>query len=43
VFDKGLMYWVDNNTGLHVARYFGPWANEIPTNVVVGGNDVLHK
>ncbi len=43
VFDKGLVYWVDNDTGLHVARYTGPWAHEIPTDVVVGGNDVLHK
>lgn len=43
VFDKGLVYWVDNDTGLHVARYHGPWANEIPADMVVGGNDVLHK
>ncbi len=42
VFDKGLVYWVDNGTGLHVGRYTGPWANQIPTDVVVQGNDVHH-
>jgi hypothetical protein len=30
VFKDGLIYWVDNNTGLHVARYTGPRANELP-------------
>jgi len=30
VFKDGLMYWVDNRTGLHVARYTGPRANELP-------------
>ncbi len=30
VFRDGLMYWLDNNTGLHVARYFGPHADELP-------------
>jgi hypothetical protein len=24
VFKDGLMYWVDNDTGLHIARYTGP-------------------
>ncbi len=30
VFRDGLIYWVDNRTGLHVARYTGPRANELP-------------
>lgn len=30
VFKDGLIYWVDNDTGLHVARYFGPRADELP-------------
>jgi hypothetical protein len=30
VFKDGLIYWVDNNTGLHVARYTGPRADEVP-------------
>src|SRR5215467_3594010 len=30
VFKDGLMYWVDNRTGLRVARYTGPRANELP-------------
>jgi hypothetical protein len=30
VFKDGLIYWVDNNTGLHVARYTGPRAAELP-------------
>jgi hypothetical protein len=30
IFKDGLIYWVDNNTGLHVARYTGPRANELP-------------
>jgi hypothetical protein len=30
VFKDGLIYWVDNNTGLHVARYTGPRADELP-------------
>ncbi|MCC6737345.1 MAG: hypothetical protein IT534_14630, partial [Bauldia sp.] len=38
VFSEGLMYWVDNDTGLHVARYTGPWAEEIPQELVWEGN-----
>jgi hypothetical protein len=38
VFRDGLMYWVDNNTGLHIARYTGPRANEIPTTGIYEGN-----
>src|SRR5690606_7341991 len=34
VFKDGLMYWVDNDTGLHVARYTGPRADEIPTDLI---------
>jgi hypothetical protein len=30
VFKDGLIYWVDNDTGLHVARYTGPRASELP-------------
>jgi hypothetical protein len=30
VFKDGLIYWVDNKTGLHVARYTGPRAGELP-------------
>ncbi len=30
VFKDGLIYWVDNKTGLHVAKYTGPRANELP-------------
>jgi hypothetical protein len=30
VFKDGLMYWNDLSNGLHVARYTGPWASEIP-------------
>jgi hypothetical protein len=30
VFKDGLIYWVDNDTGLHIARYTGPRANELP-------------
>jgi len=30
VFKDGLIYWTDNDTGLHVARYIGPRADELP-------------
>ncbi len=30
VFKDGLIYWVDNDTGLHVAKYTGPRSNELP-------------
>jgi hypothetical protein len=30
VFKDGLIYWADNDTGLHVARYTGPRSNELP-------------
>ena len=30
VFKDGLIYWADNDTGLHVARYTGPRNNELP-------------
>jgi hypothetical protein len=30
VFRDGLIYWADNNTGLHVAKYTGPRSNELP-------------
>jgi len=30
VFKDGLIYWTDSDTGLHVARYNGPRADELP-------------
>ena len=30
VFKDGLIYWANNDTGLHVARYTGPRSNELP-------------
>ncbi len=30
VFKDGLIYWVDNKTGLHVAKYTGPRSDELP-------------
>lgn len=30
VFKDGLIYWTDNDTGLRVARYTGPRADELP-------------
>ncbi|HSU89164.1 MAG TPA: hypothetical protein VLL56_10030 [Terriglobia bacterium] len=30
IFKDGLIYWLDNDTGLHVARYTGPRSNELP-------------
>lgn len=30
VFKDGLIYWVDNDTGLHVAKYIGPRRDELP-------------
>jgi hypothetical protein len=30
VFKDGLIYWLDNDTGLHVAKYTGPRSNELP-------------
>jgi len=38
VFKDGLMYWTDNRTGLHVAKYTGPYADEIPAKGVYEGN-----
>ncbi len=38
IFKDGLMYWADNRTGLHVAKYTGPYAEEIPTQGVYEGN-----
>jgi hypothetical protein len=43
VFDHGLIYYMDNGTGIHVVRYTGPRANEIPTDAVYQGNDVKHQ
>ncbi len=30
IFKDGLIYWADSDTGLHVARYTGPRADELP-------------
>ena len=30
VFKDGLIFWADNDTGLHVAKYTGPRSNELP-------------
>jgi hypothetical protein len=38
IFKDGLMYWADNRTGLHVAKYTGPYASEIPSQGVYEGN-----
>jgi hypothetical protein len=38
IFKDGLMYWADNRTGLHVAKYTGPYADEIPSQGVYEGN-----
>ena len=38
IFKDGLMYWADNRTGLHVAKYTGPYANEVPGQGVYEGN-----
>jgi len=43
VFDHGLIYYMDNGTGIHIVRYTGPRANEIPTDAVYQGNDVKHQ
>jgi hypothetical protein len=29
IFKDGLMYWIDTRNGLHVARYTGPWSEEV--------------
>jgi hypothetical protein len=46
VFRDGLIYWVDNRTGLHVARYTGPRADELPgpaTGVYEGNATSPHR
>src|ERR1051326_1758844 len=46
VFRDGLIYWVDNKTGLHIARYTGPRANELPgpgTGVYEGNATSPHR
>ena len=46
VFKDGLIYWVDNKTGLHVARYTGPRANELPgpdTGTYEGNSTSPHR
>jgi len=46
VFKDGLIYWADNDTGLHVAKYTGPRANELPgagSGVYEGNATSPHK
>src|SRR5438105_10207246 len=46
VFRDGLIYWVDNRTGLHVARYTGPRADELPgpgTGIYEGNATSPHR
>src|SRR5262252_8619690 len=46
VFKDGLIYWADNKTGLHVARYTGPRSNELPgpgTGVYEGNSTSPHR
>jgi hypothetical protein len=46
VFKDGLIYWVDNKTGLHVAKYTGPRANELPgpgSGVYEGNSTSPHR
>jgi hypothetical protein len=46
VFRDGLIYWVDNDTGLHVARYTGPRSDELPgpgTGVYEGNATSPHR
>lgn len=44
VYRDGLFYWMDNGTGIHVVRYTGPRANELPAagTGTWQGNDVNH-
>ena len=46
VFRDGLIYWVDNRTGLHVGRYTGPRADELPgpgTGIFEGNATSPHR
>ena len=46
VFRDGLIYWVDNRTGLHVGRYMGPRADELPgpgTGIYEGNATSPHR
>jgi hypothetical protein len=46
IFKDGLIYWADNNTGLHVARYTGPRSNELPgpgSGVYEGNSTSPHR
>jgi len=38
VLKDGLIYWLDNDTGLHVAKYTGPRADELPRSGIYEGN-----
>jgi hypothetical protein len=46
VFKDSLIYWADNNTGLHVARYTGPRSDELPgpgSGVYEGNSTSPHR
>ncbi|HVR90574.1 MAG TPA: hypothetical protein VHG29_05730 [Novosphingobium sp.] len=44
IYKDGLFYWMDFNTGIHVVRYTGPRAEELPTDhLVYEGNSVPHR
>jgi len=45
VYRDGLFYWMDNGTGIHVVKYTGPRADELPKpgSGTWQGNDVNHQ
>jgi hypothetical protein len=44
VYKDGLFYWMDMSTGIQVARYNGPRADELPRDgLVYEGNSVPHR
>ena len=46
IFKDGLIYWLDNKSGLRVARYTGPRANELPgagTGTCEGNSTSPHR
>jgi hypothetical protein len=44
VYKDGLFYWMDYKTGIHVVRYTGPRANELPRDGLVHeSNSLPHR
>ena len=35
---NGLIYFGDNHTGLHVVKYTGPYADEVPKDAIYSSN-----